>query len=79
MKTFKEHTITELKEPYVVFNKKTKEVLATGSNSRSLFARRSGYARDNKVDVKDLEFKRVSKKQEVGTKLKEELKKTWKT
>ena len=71
MKNFKEYTLSELKEPYVVFNKKTKEVLATGSNSRSLFARRSGYARDNEIDVKDLAFKRVSKKQEVGTKLKE--------
>ena len=72
MKSFKEYTtVTELKEPFVVFNKKTKEVLATGSNSRSLFARRSGYARDNGLTVKDLEFKRVSRKQEVGTKLKE--------
>ena len=71
MDSFKKHLINELREPFVVINKKTKEVLATGSNSRSLFARRSGYARDNKVDVKDLEFKRVSKKQEVGTKLKE--------
>jgi hypothetical protein len=71
MKNFKEYTLSEIKEPFVVFNKKTKEVLATGSNSRSLFARRGSYARDNKVDVKDLEFKRVSKKQEVGTKLKE--------
>ena len=64
-------SLKEIKEPYVVFNKKTKEVLATGSNSRSLFARRSGYARDNGLTIKDLEFKRVSKKQEVGTKLKE--------
>ena len=71
MDSFKKHLINELREPFVVINKKTKEVLATGSNSRSLFARRSGYARDNEIDVKDLEFKRVSKKQEVGTKLKE--------
>lgn len=63
--------LEELKEPFVVFNKKTKEVLATGSNSRSLFARRSGYARDNGLTVKDLEFKKVSKKQTVGTTLKE--------
>ena len=71
MKNFKEYTLSELREPFVVFNKKTKEVLATGSNSRSLFARRSGYARDNGLTIKDLEFKRVSRKQEVGTKLKE--------
>ena len=70
MKSFKQH-INELKEPYVVFHKKTKEVLATGSNSRSLFARRGSYARGNNVDVKDLEFKKVSKKQQVGTTLKE--------
>jgi hypothetical protein len=63
--------LEELKEPYVVFHKKTKEVLATGSNSRSLFARRGSYARGNNVDVKDLEFKKVSKKQTVGTTLKE--------
>jgi hypothetical protein len=70
----KKESLEELKEPFVVFNKKTKEVLATGSNSRSLFARRGSYARDNKVDVKDLEFKKVSKKQSVGSILKEDAK-----
>lgn len=63
--------LEELKEPYVVFNKKTKEVLATGNNSRSLFARRGSYARGNNLDIKDIEFKKVSKKQTVGTTLKE--------
>lgn len=66
-----EDSVSEVKEPFVVFNKKTKEVLATGSNSRSLFARRGSYARGNNVDVKDLEFKKVSKKQSVGSTLKE--------
>ena len=71
MKSFKEYTtVNEIKEPYVVFNKKTKEVLATYSKS-PMNSRISALARDNKVNVKDLELKRVSKKQSVGTKLKE--------
>ena len=71
MKSFKEYTtVTELKEPYVVFNKKTKEVLGTYSQS-PMKSRISALARDNKVNVKDLEIKRMSKKQSVGTKLKE--------
>jgi len=70
MKNFKEYTLSEIKEPFVVFNKKTKEVLGTYSK-KPMQSRIKALARDNKIDVKDLELKRMSKKQEVGTKLKE--------